>query len=597
MAIPKDIVEEVRARTDIVELIGRTVTLKRQGRSWLGLCPFHADKRPSFHVVPDKGIYNCFACGEGGDVFKFLMKTRGLGFGEAVRELAGPAGVTIEERQLSTEERQRLSARADLYDVVDAASKWFERTLLVATEGAPGRAYLEKRGITLETARKYRLGFAPDGWDHLVNYFGRERIPVQLGGRAGLFKRSERTGGTYDTFRNRLIFPITDDRGRVVAFGGRLLPGEDDAGPKYLNSPESEIYEKSKTLYGLSYARTAVQRHDRVLLVEGYFDAVSLWQAGFEEVVATCGTALTAHHLETLRRLTRKVIAQFDSDEAGLRAAAKSMDLFLAAGVEARRLDLRDAKDPDEFVQKNGPPAFEELLGRTEPLVDLVVRRTVEKEGPSAEGRVRALQALIPLLRRLPDLLRGQMASRAAGWLGYREAQVLDALGAIDDDPDPQGSINAAPTRWVPTKELSHFLWLLLAWPERVSPLLATADPATISDRRAVLEAIARLAAGKALPEVVEACPDPDVARTLLSIAAKPAIYEEQQAESAARSILARLELAGVEAQIALISAKIAACETSGDKSSYGDQARVISSLYVRRAALQAVVARRASRS
>lgn len=596
MSIPREIVDEVRARTDIAEVIGRTVTLRRQGRSFVGLCPFHADKRPSFHVVPDKGIYNCFACGEGGDVFKFLMKTRGVNFGEAVRDLAGPAGVQIEELQISPEERRRLAAKADLFSVCEAAAKLFERTLLVAPEGAAGRAYLEKRGVTVETAQKYRLGFAPEGWNRLVTHFERERIPVGLGLQVGLFKRSD-SGRTYDTFRNRLIFPILDDRGRVVAFGGRLLPGPDD-GPKYLNSPESEIYEKSKTLYGLSWARTALQRNDRVLLVEGYFDAVSLWQAGVHEVVATCGTALTAHHLRTIKLLTRRVVSLFDSDEAGLRAATKSMvDLFLPAEVEAHRLELGDAKDPDEFVQKHGAEAFLHRLAHTEPLIELVVRRTIQKEGGSAEGRVRAVRAILPLLNRLSPLLRGQMITRAKGWLGYEtEAQLIAAL-AEAENPDSVAPVTPAPNRWVPTKELSHLLWLVVTWPEKVAPVLATADPDMISDRREVLQAIARLCGGASLPEVVDACVDPEVARTLLAIAAKPTIYEEEQAQSASRAILARMELSRVEAQIALINARIAACETSGDKSSYGKLARDISLLYARRESLKTLIARRAARS
>lgn len=577
----------MRARTDIAEVIGRTVTLKRQGRGWVGLCPFHADKKPSFSVNPEKGIYYCFPCGEGGDVYRFLMKTRGMSFFEAVKELAAPAGIAIEDRESTAEERQRLAVRADLYQVAESAAKFFEQTLLASSEGAIGRAYLESRGVSLETAQKYRIGFAPDAWERLSLQLQKLRIPLDLAARGGLVKRRDRGVGMYDVFRNRLIFPILDDRGRPVAFGGRLLPGPAEAGPKYLNSPESDIYQKKKVLYGLSWARGAIQRKDRLILVEGYFDAVSLWQAGFEEAVATCGTALTPDHLETIRRLSRRVIALFDGDEAGKKAAAGSLDLFLGASVEARRLDLLDAKDPDEFIQRHGAAGFETQLQHTEPLVEMVIRRIVEKEGSSGEGRVRAVAALAPTLRRLPDLLRSQMVSRASGLLGIHESLLIGALGAAEVvAPSTQ---TAAPQRWLPSKELAHLLWLVIHFPFLVAPTLAETDPSLITDRRDVLEAVARLAAGHALAEVAADCADPDLARTLLAVAAKPGDYQEDTAQSSAIAILARLELVSVEAQIVNINAQIDACLTSGDKSSYASLASRIQPLYARMKTLKAL--------
>ncbi len=588
--IPPAIVEEVRARTDIAEVIGRVVSLKKAGRSYVGLCPFHADRKPSFHVVPDKGLYHCFPCGEGGDVYRFLQKTRGLSFVEAVKELAGPLGIAIDERELTPEERKRAQVRADLHGAAEEAARLFEATLLTSAEGLPGREYLEKRGVDLETARKYRLGFAPNAWDRLATHLARVRIPTELGVQAGLLKRRDRGGsGVYDTFRNRLIFPILDDRGRPVAFGGRLLPGADE-GPKYLNSPESPIYDKSRTLYGLSWARTAIQRHDRAILVEGYFDAVSLWRAGVEEAVATCGTSLTPHHAETIRRLAPTAIACFDADEAGLRAATRALGLFLPAGVEARRVDLADAKDPDEYVTRHGADAFRERLEHAEPLVELVVRRSVEREGSTAEGRARALASLAPTLGQLPDLLREQMIDRVSGLLGIRDEQVRARLSA--PRPAPVQPDAAAAARWRPTTELTHLLWLLIHHPARMAPRLAELDPSLVSDRREVLEAIARLACGARLPEVLEACADPDVCRVLRAVAARADLYQEEAVSSAIDSLLARIELAQVEARIGTISAQLRACETTGDKSSYATLAREISALHARRQALRARVAR-----
>ncbi|MDP2314245.1 MAG: DNA primase [Pseudomonadota bacterium] len=607
MAIPRHIVDEVRARTDIAELIGRTVTLRRAGRSYSGLCPFHNEKSPSFNVVPDKGIFHCFGCGEGGDAFAFLMKSRGVSFYEAVKELGDAAGVVVEEKELSREERQRLEHRADLYDVTEESARFFTNTLLTAPEGAPGREYLQKRGITVETAQKYRLGFAPDAWDRLTGHLQRKRIPMQMAKGARVVGQREGSDRVYDLFRNRLMFPILDDRGRVVAFGGRLLPGPPTPpgseapkadGPKYLNSPESEIYNKSRTLYGLSWARLAAQRKDRVLVVEGYFDAVSLWQGGFEEVMATCGTALTPAHLEVISRLTRKVVALFDSDEAGLKAATKSMELFLDANVEAKRLDLKPAKDPDEFIQQFGAEAFEGRLAAAQPLLDLVFDRTIKKEGSSSEGRARAEAAVIPLLRRLPRNVRDQMLAKAADVLGIRPNELIEKVGRVDTQDARSGPppSMAPPPRWVPSRELAHLLWLLLHFPAQVAPVLADADPTVLTDRRSVLEAIVALAGGAPLAEVADPGRDADLARALRAIAARPAEYQEEQAQSSARALVARLELARIESEILTINAKIAACETSGDKSSYVSLAKEISTLYARQRLLKTVVATRATR-
>jgi DNA primase len=591
MSIPRPIVDEIRARTDIVAVVGQVVTLKRQGRSWVGLCPFHTDRKPSFHVVPDKGIFHCFPCGAGGDVFSFLMKARGLSFVEAVKELAGPAGVPIEEREISPEERQRLAVKQDLYGVVEESCAFLHTLLLTAPEGAPGRAYLEQRGISLDTAIAYRLGYAPAAWDTLAGNLQRKRVPAALAIQAGVLKRSERTGGAYDVFRDRLVFPILDDRGRPVAFGGRILPAQPgraakDEGPKYLNSPESPIYDKSRTLYGLSWGRTAIQRKGRVILVEGYFDAVSLWQAGFQEAVATCGTALTPHHAEQIRRLANTAIALFDGDEAGQRAATRSMGLFLDAGVEARRLDLGDAKDPDEFVQKHGAEAFEALLGRTEPLLELVVRRAVESEPPTPEGRARALRALVPTLQRLPDLVRGQMVTRAAGLLGLREEAVLDALRsapapatrASEAAPEPRPQ---AAERWVPTRELSHALWLLVHHTALTAPLLAEADPDEICERREVLAAIVRIGEGTPLPEVLADSP-PDVARVLQAVAAREELYTAEQAAPAMASILAKLALPRLEARVAALSRDIDRADTA-DPTRYRALVHEVAALHARR--------------
>ncbi len=592
VAFPRHIVEEVRARTDIAEVVGRVVTLKRSGRNLTGLCPFHNERTPSFNVIPEKGIYHCFGCGAGGDVIRFVQQAQGVDFMTAVKDLAQAAGITIQDRPMTREERQKVEAKADLYDAVEVAARFMEETLLLKPEGEPGRDYLQTRGLSSETARRYRIGYAPEGWDRLATHLQRQRIPMELAARAGLVKRSERTGGWYDTFRGRICFPILDERGRPVAFGGRILPAleqqTEGPAPKYLNSPESEIYEKSKTLYGLWYARMAIQRKERVLLVEGYFDAVALWQAGVEEVVATCGTALTAAHAERLRRLTKRAIALFDADEAGMRAAVKSMDLFLDAGLEARRLQLTGAKDPDEYILRYGAEAFEEQLNHTEPLVEVVVRRTLEQEGAGPEGQARAVEALLPLLRKLPELVRIEMSNRVAGWVGMPVPQMLEKIG---QSVSPVAAA-PAPTRWMPNKDLTHLLWLIIHHPHLTGAAVMQADPAWITDQQDVLEAIAALCAGRALPDVLAEIRNEEVQRIMLKITSQPELYLESQVSAAANQILIRMELPHVEAKITAVNAEISGCANRGDTSSYSDLARAISSLYARRVALRAQLRR-----
>jgi DNA primase len=436
MQIPRALIDEIRERTDIAEVIGQAVTLRSQGGRSVGLCPFHQEKSPSFHVLRDKQIYHCFGCKESGDVFTFLMKTQGLSFTEAVKELAGPAGITLEERQLDPKERAKMQARASLHDACAFAAEWFHTNLLSRPEGLAAREALKARGCGVETWKRFRLGYAPDRWTGLLDHLQSRGVPPELAIRAGLARRNEQRGSAYDFFRDRLMIPILDRRDRPIAFGGRILSGE---GPKYINSSETEIYEKSSTLYGLSLGRAAIQRKDRVIVVEGYFDAISLAQAGFEEVVATCGTALTEGHLEQIRRLTTTVIALFDTDEAGKRAAERALPMFFGVGVEPRHLELPGAKDPDEYVQKNGAAAFEQRLSSARSLVEVVIGWSAQRHGSTPAGRQRSVTEILPLLLQMPPIQREAAVARAAGLLGVGELALRELIGRRRDDTSPPG--------------------------------------------------------------------------------------------------------------------------------------------------------------
>jgi DNA primase len=589
--IDRSVIESIRDRVDIAELVGQTVTLKRAGTSLKGLCPFHQEKTPSFNVVPHKGIFHCFGCGEGGDIFKFVMKTRGVDFIEAVKDLAASCGVTIEERQLTEDERRKIRARADIYDVTEAACQWFHSNLLTRPEAAYARKYLEERGITEETTAAYRLGFAPESWDALLNHLHIEGYSGQMAVDAGLAReRTEGRRGAYDLFRGRLIVPIEDARGRVVAFGGRVLDTGPKDAPKYVNSPETTIYRKSAILYGLSHARRAVQQKKRMLVVEGYFDVLTLHQAGFHETVATCGTALTPEHMKAIRPLTQTVVALFDSDTAGVRAAVKSMPLFLGAGIEPRRLDVGEDKDPDAYVLAHGADAFEALLSKSESLFELVLRQARATHGTSPEGKQRTVEELAPVVRQYPSAARSGVVVRIASALGIREDVVGEWIGRsrAEGGPGP-----ARPLRWRGTKEVNHLFWLLVHHSSEVGEVVASTEPTVVTEYDPARRALSRLMAGQKLTEVLDSVKDPDLHRVLLAVAAMDGLYPADKARNAALQIVAKLELQFIDRQIAENDRQLVTCTNADDTSSYFSLVRERQALQERKNAIRSRFAKK----
>ena len=559
--IPREVVDAVRDRTDLVEVVSRHVGLQRRGRSFVGLCPFHQEKTPSFHVIPDKGIFHCFGCQAGGDAFKFLMMMDGLSFVEAVKELAAAVGVEIEERQLTDAERRALKQRATLFDVLETAAAFYESVLWTRPEGAPGRDYLKRRGLTEETIRQARLGFAPPGWTVLVDTLHRQGFAPSLVQDAGLAKPSQRGSGSYDTLRDRVTIPIRDERKRVIAFGGRLLEGD---GPKYLNTPESRLYHKSRVLYGLDHARAAIGRKKRCLVVEGYFDVISLNQHGFDEVVATCGTALTADHLERVRRLTRDVVLLMDSDAAGTQAAARSLPLFVDAGIQPWRVEVPGAKDPDELVREEGPEALEAALDSKEPLFEWVVGRKLSELGASSMSRDRVLEDVLPMLRALAD---PTLISRVARRLGLHEEVVHRRLReAPAPAAEPQDSA-AAPAGWKPHVDVVHLLWLLIWRRDKVADLLAAVSPELLAAHSEVRPTLARLLSGEPVAAIIEDTQDSGVQRTLRAVVAREKLYTEDQARSALVEILVRLVLPLREAAMGVWQDQVRQSERTGDVS------------------------------
>ncbi len=401
--IPEDKITEIRNTCSIVDIIGESVVLKKAGQNFVGLCPFHAEKTPSFTVSPHKQMFYCFGCGAGGNVFSFLMKHQGLSFPEAVKQLAERYGIELPRREMSPEQKKRLSERDQMFRLNRLALDFYCHVLSKDEIGGIARDYLKKRGFSADTATAFNLGYAPPGWDHLMGYLKHKRVPVPLAERVGLVVRRQSGSGHYDRFRERIVFPICDSGGRVIAFGGRVL--NDDL-PKYLNSPESEIYSKSRSLYGLDVARHHCRRSEEVYIVEGYFDVIALHQHGIRETVATLGTSLTREHVHAVQGLIGdkgRAYLVFDSDEAGIKAARRSVALFEKGFVDARVLVLPPGHDPDSFVFRHGAGKLRQLAAASRGLMSFLIDSSVNRHGQSMEGRIRVLDEVAGSLAALDD--------------------------------------------------------------------------------------------------------------------------------------------------------------------------------------------------
>jgi len=422
--IPDDVVEEVRARADIVDVVGELVQLKKAGREYKANCPFHEERTPSFYVVPDKGFYKCFGCGKSGDVFSFVMERQGMDFVEAVKYVAGRFGVEIREVSRAREEED---PNRPFYEMNAYAQSWFREQLADPRVGASARTYLEGRGIGPEVAERFGLGFAPDEWRALRDSAAKHGFDEAMMLEVGLLNESERSKEPFDRFRGRIVFPIENLSGRVIAFGGRVLVG-DDKGPKYLNSPESPIYHKGDNLYGLSWARHAIRREECSLVVEGYMDVVALAAFGFENVVAPLGTALTPGQAKLLGRYSTRVLLLFDSDAAGLKATFRAGDVLLETGLHPAVVTLPRGEDPDTLVRSEGADALRALLNDAVDVLDRKLQILDERDYFKTIERTRsAVDRLLPTLRAAADpALRDIYVAKVADRTGVRR-ETLEA--------------------------------------------------------------------------------------------------------------------------------------------------------------------------
>ncbi len=433
--IPDDVVDEVRMRADLVEVIGEVVPLKKSGREWKGKCPFHEDKTPSFYVIPQKGFYNCFGCGESGDIFTFVMKRMGMDFTDAIRYLGGRYGVEIREvkgRGEGEEDPFRPHYEANAF-----AREFFRERLTDPEGGARAREYLTGRGIDTATAERYGLGFAPDAWRDFREAASHHGISDELLLEVGLLTTSEKSKEPYDRFRNRIIFPIEGLHGRVVAFGGRVLAGEGKGVPKYLNSPESPIYHKGQTLYALGWNRNEIRKEEAALIVEGYMDVVALGAGGVNHAVATLGTAMTEEQARLLGRYTARALLLFDSDPAGLRASFKAGNTLLSEGVHPAVVTLPPGEDPDTLIRKEGADGLRRYLDGAVDILDRKLQLLDEHGYFDSIDRTRtAVDKLLPTLRAVKDpTLRDIYVSKVAERTGVRRLTLEEELRARATPP------------------------------------------------------------------------------------------------------------------------------------------------------------------
>ena len=555
MSVSADIIERIREQSAIEDVVSRVVSLQSSGRTGVlkGLCPFHAEDTPSFTVNTVKGLYFCFGCQEGGDVFGFVQKTRGLNFFDAIKELADECGVEL--RAPSEDEKQRFQTKQSLYDICQIATEYFQKQLQGA-QGTEARAYLKERGVAVETQVDFELGYAPNSSEEFLMYMHQKQVSTTLLVEAGLarYKYPDKQHlGVYAMFRHRLIIPIRNAQGKVVAFGGRRMPSDESSPAKYINSPETSIYKKSQVLYGLSFARSAIQKQKRVIIVEGYFDVIALHSQGFRETIATCGTALTPEHIKVLRPLTTRAIAMFDMDEAGRRAAEKSLPMFWEAGIEPLRLSLGDAKDPDEYFlhTENARSNFENLLTHAEPLFVTTVQNLVEKVGKTAGSVQQIVEDVIPLLQKMPPIARSASVSYVASTLGIPVAVVQSQLSKQRENT----IITSDPTAEFP-KILLDVFWFSIHYPAKmVEHFLSSPDndgvsPNMITSNQEQLLVLVRLLQGHQLMDVLEQVAHETLKKALLQLAMQQEIYTPENVVQAICQIKALYRVQYLKNQI-----------------------------------------------
>lgn len=564
--IPEPIIRQIQDRLDIVEVIGGYLPLKRAGQHYKATCPFHSEKTPSFMVNATKQIFHCFGCGVGGDVISFVMKYEHLEFPEALRVLAPKAGVEIPETRGGGP--AKATDTAGLTQALEFAAGLFQRALHQPA-GATARAYLATRGVSSESIEALRLGYAPDSWDALLTAAQAAGMTPELLERAGLCVRRENAGGWYDRFRGRLMFPVWDQKGKIVGFGGRVL---DDSQPKYLNSPETEIYVKSRILYGLHLAVPQIRELDDVAIVEGYMDFLLPYQLGVRHLVASMGTSLTTDQIHMLKRYTRHVTIVYDGDEAGQLATLRGLDLLLSEGMSVRVVGLPEGEDPDSAAKRLGAQGFRDLLAGADDLFTYKLKLLRGRHDPSTtDGKVAICEQLLPTIKKVPNATQASEYVRAlAAALKVREDDLRLELSRIPtkmSDGSAWKPRVAAETPRVSVTAEYLLLGVVLEDPRYLARVLADVRLDQLGDadvRAALLQLSAQAENG---PEAVA-----QAIQTLkhgeLSSATARALMESDRAEDKARAVedcVRWIRDAAKRRTLLVKQAEIQAAESAGD--------------------------------
>ena len=570
-------VEEVRSRADIVAVVSEFVHLKKAGREYKANCPFHEERTPSFYVVPDKGFYKCFGCGKSGDVFSFVMERQGMDFVDAVKHVAARSGVEVREVNRGREEDD---PNRPYYEINGFAREWFRSQLVDARVGARARAYLESRGIGPEICERFGVGYAPDEWRAFREAAGAHGFEQKLMLDVGLLGTSERSSEPYDRFRGRIIFPIEGLSGKVIAFGGRVLEGDAKDAPKYLNSPETPVYHKGHNLYGLSWARNAIRRQEKALVVEGYMDAVSLAAHEFDHVVAPLGTALTPEQARLLARYCTRVLLLFDSDAAGLKASFRAADILLAEGLHPAVVTLPPGEDPDTVVRSEGAQALRGYLDDAVDVLDRKLQILDEKKYFSTiEGTRSAVDRLLPTIRAAADpALRDIYVAKVADRTGvrretleaeierdrHREARERSAAPAV-----PAPGVKMDLPKLGAERQLLRVMVRGVEWVERAGELISAQD---FEDQhhRAIFQALLEDPETRVPPPSM----DPVVAQRFEEILANP--EELAHGIDVFTKSVNRIRVAVLDRRIQELQRRIEAAVTDDEKSELaGEKSRL----------------------
>jgi DNA primase len=593
MAFPDSFLEEVRRAADIVRVVSEHVALKKLGTSWKGLCPFHQEKTPSFNVRQEPAAFHCFGCGEGGDVFKFVMLRERVSFPEAIEMLARRFGVPVPEGRVDAGPERK--EREELLSLMEAAAQHFTHTLWSAP-GTKAREYLLGRGFKRETLERIRAGAARDAWDDLLSAL-RGKFPPPVLAKAGLVLERQGKDGHYDRFRNRAVFPILNDQGKVVAFGARSLDGSE---PKYLNSPETPVYSKGRILYGLSWARDTISRERRAVLMEGYLDVARAIEHGVTGVVATCGTALTSQHTRLLRRFADTAVLNFDQDDAGQKAARKSLETCLDEGLRVRIVELPEGHDPDTYLKAEGAEAYGRRLDEAPDAVEWLMRRAEQAHDLAAPaGKAAFFADVLPSLVRIENAVeqqawlaraaeRGGLDPRAAreelrrARAGRGKGESMVAQAAMAQATAAASAATAIARRTVPRLDalLPAERWLLalvVQGAEGVETALGELDEADLAALRAgvlvrAAQAVARRTGKVTLASVEAELADEDARRLLTEIA----VLGVPQAGLAAHECVRELRRQPLKARMAEIQKRLAGASGELQEALLAEKTRLV---------------------